>query len=250
MLKKLLLLLILSGLTSGNAFADGIDSFTKLMLHMDGANTSTTFLDDSAGAKTFTAVGNAQVTTAQSVFGGASLSLAGGGGGNLSYGDSADWDMGTSDFTIDLRARITSLGGHVCFFEMGSYTGDGLVLQRNTDGNLYYAQSGTLKSAAWTPSLNTWYHVAIVRQGRYTSIYIDGVLLATHDFSSTQNLNAGTGGMVIGRIVTGGFTNYFVGQMDEFRISSGIARWTGNFTPPTSAYSASVRRRIRIIQGD
>jgi hypothetical protein len=33
-------------------------------------------------------------------------------------------------------------------------------------------------------------------------------------------------------------TYAFNGWLDEFRISKGIARWTGNFAPPTSAYSA------------
>jgi len=26
------------------------------------------------------------------------------------------------------------------------------------------------------------------------------------------------------------------GALDEYRVSKGIARWTANFTPPTSAY--------------
>src|SRR3990167_7743345 len=47
-----------------------IDSYTKLLLHMDGTNGSTTFTDEIG--KTVTANGNAQISTAQSKFGGAS----------------------------------------------------------------------------------------------------------------------------------------------------------------------------------
>jgi hypothetical protein len=56
------------------ALAAGNDSFTKILLHMDGANTSTTFTDSNSGgsAHTWTAAGNAQISTATYKFGGAS----------------------------------------------------------------------------------------------------------------------------------------------------------------------------------
>ena len=47
----------------------GIDSYTKLMLHCDGLDTSTTFTDESGEGHVVTALGNAQVDTAQKVFG-------------------------------------------------------------------------------------------------------------------------------------------------------------------------------------
>ncbi|MCP5011181.1 MAG: hypothetical protein GY942_14465, partial [Aestuariibacter sp.] len=45
------------------------DSYTKLMLHCDGADASTTFTDDSASGHTVTPVADAQIDTAQSKFG-------------------------------------------------------------------------------------------------------------------------------------------------------------------------------------
>src|SRR3972149_9214360 len=67
-----------------------IDSYTKLLLHMDGANGSTTFTDEMGQA--VTANGNAQISTAQSKFGGAS-GLFDGTGDYLSVPASADWDF-------------------------------------------------------------------------------------------------------------------------------------------------------------
>ena len=46
------------------------DSYTKALLHMDGADGSTTFIDESG--KTWTRAGNAQIDTSQYKFGGAS----------------------------------------------------------------------------------------------------------------------------------------------------------------------------------
>jgi hypothetical protein len=45
----------------------------SLLLHGNGTNGSTTITDNSPSPKTVTAVGNAQISTAQSKFGGASM---------------------------------------------------------------------------------------------------------------------------------------------------------------------------------
>jgi len=74
------------------------DSYTKLLLHMDGADGSTTFTDEAG--HTVTANGNAQIDTAQNVFGGAS-GLFDGSSGYLTVPDSEDWNFGTGDFTFD-----------------------------------------------------------------------------------------------------------------------------------------------------
>jgi hypothetical protein len=50
----------------------GLDSNTKLLLHMNGVDGSTTFTDSETTPKTVTVVGSTQIDTAQSKFGGAS----------------------------------------------------------------------------------------------------------------------------------------------------------------------------------
>ena len=56
---------------------DGIDQYTKLMLHFNGPNGSRTFTDSELTPKTVTGHGDAQISTAYSEFGGASLKLDG-----------------------------------------------------------------------------------------------------------------------------------------------------------------------------
>jgi hypothetical protein len=93
------------------AAADGNDAFTKILLHMDGTNGSTTFTDTNAGgsAHTWTANGNAQISTAQSKFGGAS-GLFDGTGDYITTPDHADYTLGSGDFTIDLWFNCTAVG--------------------------------------------------------------------------------------------------------------------------------------------
>ena len=68
----------------------GIDSNTKLCMHMNGTNGSTTFTDSSLSPKVISSSGNIQISTAQSKFGGASCY---GNGGRLSVPDSEDFQF-------------------------------------------------------------------------------------------------------------------------------------------------------------
>ena len=56
---------------------DPLFNNVSLLLHGDGTNGFTTITDSSPTPKTVTAVGNAQISTAQSKFGGAVLRLMG-----------------------------------------------------------------------------------------------------------------------------------------------------------------------------
>lgn len=220
----------------------GIDEYTVLMLHMDGADGSPTFTDSSASARTATVVGDAQIDTAQSVFGGAS-GLFDGSGDAITFPDSADWIIG-GDYSVDFRVRFNALPalvGHLVGQLAQDTTNYGWLLWKgNGTINFSYSSNGTslsLITGSWTPSLNTWYHVAFVRNGTAVNIYIDGVSVASGTMSVTTYNSTNVLG--IGNRTSGtGFPHN--GWIDELRISKGVARWTSNFTPPTEAYSVEV----------
>jgi hypothetical protein len=224
----------------------GIDSYTKLMLHMDGTDASTTFVDSSAAPKTVTAVGTAQIDTAQSKFGGAS-GLFDGNSDALTIPDCDDWYFGTNPFTIDFWMAAhgyPASNDNACMIgqinESGSNYRWGILFNNNagTKELYYYVSDGSTRYImfAWTPTVDTWYHVAVVWDGAAFKIFINGVsqtLTSSGVPTSTYNFAF--------PLKIGGFINdtgrYFNGWMDEVRISKGIARWTANFTPPVSAYS-------------
>jgi hypothetical protein len=81
------------------------DSYTIALLHMDGSNTSTTFTDESG--KTWGATGNAQISTAQSEFGGSSA-IFDGTGDYINTTNSSDFNFASGDFTIDFWFRSSS----------------------------------------------------------------------------------------------------------------------------------------------
>src|SRR3990167_5265719 len=215
----------------------GIDAFVVFGSPLDGADgaTSATDFSTAQAAKTITFVDNAQIDTAQSVFGGAAC-LFGGTGARLTVPDSEDWNFGTGDFTIDFRMRTAVTTQDLRVFEIGASDSDGIHFQySNGAGSMQVRINNNTMARTWSFSTNTWYHVAIIRTCSTVRAFIDGTQLGA-DFTNSSNITSGTQGLFIGDDTDGSLA--FNGWIDEFRVSKGIARWTANFTPPTEAYSA------------
>ncbi|HEV8261831.1 MAG TPA: hypothetical protein VGQ19_13880, partial [Burkholderiales bacterium] len=90
----------------------GNDAFTKVLLPFTGADGGTVITDTNAGgsAHTWTANGNANTDNAQFKFGPTSLALDGT-GDFVSTPDSADFTLGSGDFTIDCWFFVNVAGG-------------------------------------------------------------------------------------------------------------------------------------------
>jgi hypothetical protein len=89
-------------------------------------------------------------------------------------------------------------------------------------------------TASWATSLvaATWYHLAITRSSGVCRCFINGVKQGS-DITNTNDLG-GTVATQIGNWYTSP-TYPFNGYIDDFRITKGYARYTANFTPPSSA---------------
>lgn len=211
--------------------ATRVDSATALLMHADGGDATTLFFDTGYVPKTMTAAGNAQVDTAQFKFGGASA-LFDGTGDYISVADSADWDFGTADFTIDFWARFNTVTGRQFLIDLST----NLVRLEKTNANTMeiYVGGASVATPAWTPSANTWYHVALARDGSNLRLFIDGTQIGTTITNSTNI--TGVTEVIIGAHTGSLGSLNMNGWIDEVRISKGIARWTANFTPPTEPY--------------
>ena len=220
-----------------------VDSYTKLLLHCNGSDTSTTFTDDGDTGHTMIAEGNAQIDTDQQKFGTAS-GLFDGTGDYIRTGDHADWDFSNADFTIDFWLRPNVWGdanykmigdtvldtpgaSWVIWFNGGA--SQNLSFRYTTDGSTLIS-----KYVSATLSAGTWFHVAVVRNGADLKFFLDGT-----QQGATQNVSTDTIANFMRNLEIGGDTNnalYYNGWIDELRVSKGIARWTSNFTPPTQEY--------------
>jgi hypothetical protein len=199
-----------------------------------------------AGRSAITTVGNAQVDTAQSKFGGASAQFDGT-GDYLEVGVSGDFAFGTGNFTIEAfirntKASSTRKSGIFSKRNFDNINAGGWGLYLTTDdGKIGWEQlfsGGTNYEISTTISANTWYHVAVVRNGTAMNIYIDGTSRASWtdstNYTNTNQLKIGTfWDSTQSNTPTDSVA--FQGHIDEMRISS-VARYTAAFTAPTSAF--------------
>jgi len=212
------------------------DANTMLMLHMDGSDGSTNFVD-STYQHTITAIADAQIDTAATdAFGGhAGVGLFDGTGDCLSVPTSVQFDFGTGNWTFDFRFNTDTVAAGVNdgLFTIEAGTETTLSTWVSTDKIVVKVNNVELYI---TISASTWYHLAIVRNGNTVTAYLGGTADATTWDVTGISFNDNNAGMHIAGYATAG-TYVLDGMLDEFRVSN-IARWTSNFTPPSSPYTS------------
>ena len=217
-----------------------------LLLHGNGTNGSTTVTDSGSLARTFTAAANAQVSTTQSKFGGASISFDGSGDYVSTPYDPA-LAYGSADFTIETFIyKNADTGTWVSLWSPtnGSYEGVGLWIDATGNFGVYLSTSGsswTYSNAAVANLANgQWHHLAVVRSGGSVFAFVNGIMkpAITTALGTTALYNNTTTGRSLGGISAANYT--FNGYIDEFRITKGVARYTADFTPPAAEFGPTI----------
>lgn len=211
------------------------DANTLLLVHGDGTDASTVFRDDNGvrAPKGIAAVGNAQVDTAQSNFGGASALLDGTGDYLVVTPGNSDFAF-SGDFTIEMWARPANVSGLKIMYDAraaGAYSASTPVIYQ--DGSIFRFYFAADRATSGTISANTWYHLAVTRAGNDYKFYVNGTQVGS-TYTNTDTVVASTT-LWLGdhRANSGGFG--FNGHMDEIRISNTV-RYTANFTPSTTPF--------------
>ena len=220
-----------------------------------------------SGGKTVTCEAAApicEIDTSQFKFGNSSLRLHSNSNAvGLTIQDHSDWATGTGSFTLEAWVRWNTNPGHIALWDQfqddnnrimiwmeNNTTGLSRIEVRNA-GSFVYAYNW--QNGNFTP-LNSgqWYHIAIVRNGSNDpEWFTDGVARTNRsltsgsagnsfpDFSIPFSIGQGSGG-----------SGAFDGWIDEFRFSN-TARWTSNFTPPTTPYLTDSNTKLLLhFEGD
>ncbi len=184
-------------------------------------------------------LGDVEITNTQSKFGGKSL-LCDGTGDSIVYLDSADWDFGSGNFTVECWIRpATVTGTHAIVGAWASFSPlQWLFFQQDDTVEFMVSTTGSdfhSVVSGGTMSINTWHAVCVDFDGTKTRLYLNGVMVdsnATLRTISTQTLALGIGA------TSDSINHYFNGYIDELRITKGVARYASDsgYTPRTSAF--------------
>ena len=204
------------------------DSYTKLLIHSDTSDGSTTFVDSSATGHTITSTGDTSHEDTTAKFGATSIYFDG--SDYLDIATHADFNMGTGDFTMEGWFNFSTIADNRGIMSIGTainasgtfgmrWSGTGLQVKGNgsTLTNL-----GAITNHKMGPG--EWQHLVLQRRGGVTELFIDGKLLGSDSTSYTLTQH----NVRLGHYFE---SPYFgVQYIDEFRLSKGIARWTSAFT--------------------
>lgn len=161
--------------------------------------------------------------------------------------------LGTSTFTLEFWINKTDINTSgqtpVSFGNFASYdplfgynvnsSGGQLVMFLSSNGSAWDIASSV---AIGTTALNTWYHIAIVRNGTTFTTYLNGVQGAT--FTSSASIYQSANSVIIGK----GQSSSFYGLMSNVRFVKGTAVYTSAFTPPTSPLTAITNTQLLTLQ--
>jgi len=232
---------------------------TALLLHFDGANGSTSFVDEAGNS--FTAYGNAQLSTADFQFGTAS-GLFDGTGDYIQCPADHSFNVGTGNFTIEFWINTTlDATGETVFrriiaprestngvggLQIWHSGGTGVDLNANAISLAHPQGTSVLVSTVDAINDGNWHHVAFSRSGTILRAFLDGVLKQNVTDSTAFTL-MGTEGIKIGGRADLNVDAFFNGSLDELRfIRSAV--YTAAFTPPAAPFSIPAGDRPESIR--
>jgi hypothetical protein len=241
-----------TGQTRFQAISDAPDPFdtTLMLLRGDGANDSTNivYLDSSTNEFAMTNVGASFATLQQTSFtpfntefndynpGTMGGSMYVNGNSNLTYSGTT---FGAGAFTVEFWFNSGNLTG--TRIPIDSTVNNALVIRTVGNNTIEVNKRGQPVRAFSVPtmSLNTWYHVAIVKNAdNQATVFLNGVRSTTGAVELTDDYTAATNS--IGGS-TASSTLRFIGFLSNLRIVTGSAVYdptTSSITVPTAPVTA------------
>ncbi len=219
----------------------GVCRYTKNFYPLQRAFTDAKIPDETG--KVVTPYGNATLSTTQKKFGPTSAYFDGS-GDRFAVPMSSDFDFGSGDWTVEFwYYPISAVASDRVMQTRDGDVAPGIYISHNTATQIqcYCSITGSgFYGAGLNINLtqNTWQHIAIVRTGTTVKAYLNGKKEGSN-YSVVGALYYNVADtMVIGGQSAGRTIN---GYLDDFRITKGVCRYTGNFEPPLSAFLDETR---------
>lgn len=182
-------------------------------------------------------VGNAQISTSVKKYGTGSMYFDGT-GDYLESPISSLWSFpANTTFTFECWINTPQKSDETnCILSIYNTTKNDQFVVRTRAGKLeVYTNNGAPSNSVGTIPVNTWTHIAVSGTLPNLKAFING-----QEYNITLNSSFTVGGAkcVVGGMLVSDSTKfyYYIGYIDDLRITKGVARYTANFTPPTQAF--------------
>jgi len=218
--------------------------------YLDFANNDllTNFVDSSSSARTITRVGNVTHSSTQKKIGATSIYFDGT-DDCLHVPDHSDFSFGTGDFTLETWFRRSRVDADewILMHSDGTSADSAAGIQiwsaayggsnaNKAHFRLRMGGSNISVNGTTTLAINTWYHMAGVRDGNTARLYINGVQEGSVSISGS--LNDSSAPFVLGAVMSNGNAG-IQGYLDNARVSNNCRYPDGtSFTPSTSHYTS------------
>ena len=161
----------------------------------------------------------------------------------LTVPDNALFQFGTGDFTIEMWVLHTNFTAAQGLFDKAYQSAGGIsMIAAITTGlvSVYMSSATPVYTETGSLAINTWYHIALTRQGNSLRFFRNGTQIGSTITLTTQTVTAAVIESIGANLTSGAGTtpaNYFNGNMNNLRVFKGAAVYTSNFTPQTSNFS-------------
>lgn len=147
---------------------------------------------------------------------------------------SAATNIGTQDFTVEFWFYMTQTATYGTIFNLGQYTNGIFIRIEGQTYSIYIVNTQVYLTG--TAPLNTWVHLALVRNASNLYLWANGVQVGT-TLTNTASISP-TAAMMVGASAHATGTERFFGYVTNLRVVIGNGLYTAAFTPPTTPLTA------------
>lgn len=212
-----------------------VDPFENNVVHqLDFENTIT----DEMGYAVTVGAGLPVISGAKRYYGTTSLKFSNVADSYISIAGHSGLDMPDAfcaEFWFNLDTALSATA-QVPWARWGNASEAGYLLKFLDTGVTFATANGgyytTTKTFNWVtpPAINQWHHFAVTRHNGVLKCFYDGVMLGTPQ-ACTDDLTVANTNMVLG-MNNQSSSEYFIGHIDDFRLTVGKPRYVGKFQPP------------------
>ena len=151
--------------------------------------------------------------------------------------------------TVPLTALATGTGSAIVGTTNGAQTGYSLWISPDAS-TIYFSSNATgywvhnISATAGQLILNTWYHIAVTRQGSTINIWRNGISIASAATFTFTTFKSPNNALYIGYFNDGAITRNFNGYISNLRITQGLALYSATFGPQLSQFTINSNSNI------